>query len=354
MGQDTATVDVDLILDLNIVTKDSDVLSTGPGADLRAPANNSLADVGVGLNNSVTHDDRAAQTSTVTDLAVRANDDTGTELSGGADLSRGVDEYVANVVLVVGELLRGALSEGVQEQTGTSKVVLGLADIHPVTLQIVGVESAALGELGEGLLLDGGGLEVDDVDDRGVKDINTSVDAVANESLGLLNETVDLGRVGLVNNDTVLAGVLDLSSDDGTLTTVSLVEVDEVLEGVVANNVRVQDEERRVVLLQDLLSELEGTGGAKGLLLDAERDVDTVLLLVLLKGLNHDLRTVVDSKHDISDASVSKSLDLVEDHGAVGELNQRLRSGKSKRTQTSTVASDKNQSLHFRILLSEC
>lgn len=43
-----------------------------------------------------------------------------------------------------------------------------------------------------------------------------------------------------------------------------------------------------------------------------------------LQGLGHDLRAVVDSEHDIGNTSSGKSLDLVLDHGLVGELNKRL------------------------------
>jgi hypothetical protein len=43
-----------------------------------------------------------------------------------------------------------------------------------------------------------------------------------------------------------------------------------------------------------------------------------------LQGLGHDLRAVVDSEDDIGDAGGSESLDLVLDHGLVGELNKRL------------------------------
>ena len=64
-----------------------------------------------------------------------------------------------------------------------------------------------------------------------------------------------------------------------------LVELGELLEGVVACDIGVEDEEGRVVLAEDVLSELEGTGGAEGLGLDGECDGDAVLLLVLRSGL---------------------------------------------------------------------
>jgi hypothetical protein len=43
-----------------------------------------------------------------------------------------------------------------------------------------------------------------------------------------------------------------------------------------------------------------------------------------LQGLGHDFRAVVDGEHNIGDTSSSKSLDLVLDHGLVGELDKRL------------------------------
>ena len=43
-----------------------------------------------------------------------------------------------------------------------------------------------------------------------------------------------------------------------------------------------------------------------------------------LQGLGHDLRAVVDGEDNIGDTGSSKSLDLVLDHGLVGELDKRL------------------------------
>ena len=43
-----------------------------------------------------------------------------------------------------------------------------------------------------------------------------------------------------------------------------------------------------------------------------------------LERLGHDLRAVVDREDNICDASIGKGLDLVLDHGLVGELNKRL------------------------------
>lgn len=60
-----------------------------------------------------------------------------------------------------------------------------------------------------------------------------------------------------------------------------LVELGELCEGVVAGDIGVEDEEGRVVLAQNALGELKGAGGAEGLGLDREFNLDVVLLLVL-------------------------------------------------------------------------
>jgi hypothetical protein len=106
------------------------------------------------------------------------------------------------------------------------------------------VQQTVLDNGGERLLLDGSGAELNALEDAGVKDVDTSIDTVANELDGLLDEAVDHGGVaGLVYNDTVLGRLLDLGDDNCALTAVLLVELGELCEGVVACDIGVQDEE---------------------------------------------------------------------------------------------------------------
>jgi len=147
------------------------------------------------------------------------------------------------------------------------------------------VQQAVLDNGGERLLLDRGRAQFDALQDGGVQNVDAGVDAIADELDGLLNEAVDhRGVAGLVHDDTVLGRLLDLGHDNGALAAVLLVELGELLEGVVAGDVGVEDEEGRVVLAQDALGELERASGAEGLRLDGELDLDIVLLLVLRGG----------------------------------------------------------------------
>jgi|SRR5690242_2590598 len=86
---------------------------------------------------------------------------------------------------------------------------------------------------------------------------------------------------GLVYNNTVLGGLLDLCNDNCTLVAMLLVELGELCEGVFAGNVGVEDEEGCLVFAKNGLSELQGAGGAQGLGLHGECDFDVVLLLIL-------------------------------------------------------------------------
>jgi hypothetical protein len=66
------------------------------------------------------------------------------------------------------------------------------------------VQLAVAANGGESFLLNGGRAQFDALQDRGVQDIDTSVDAVADELDGLFNEAVDArGVIGLVDYDTV-------------------------------------------------------------------------------------------------------------------------------------------------------
>ena len=117
-----------------------------------------------------------------------------------------------------------------------------------------------------------------------------------------------------------------------------LVERSKLLEGEVADHIGVQNEERGIVLAQDLLRQLQRASRAQRFRLDGEFNVDTILFLVLLESSHHHIGAVVDSQDDIGDTCGSQALDLVENHGPVAELDEGL--GESERLQAMLLVSN--------------
>lgn len=86
------------------------------------------------------------------------------------------------------------------------------------------MELTLLGDDGEDLLLNRSRLELDPVENGRVEEVDAGIDSVADELDGLLDESVDDGRVGLLDNDTVGRGLGNLGHHDGTLASVSAME----------------------------------------------------------------------------------------------------------------------------------
>lgn len=350
MGEDAATVDVDLITNCDIVAENCHVLEASPSANGAVPADDGGLHPGVVLDLGATEQHTSLQADTVTDNDIRTDRDIGSDPAVLANLGRGVDHDISAVNVGLSgrsELLAALLCEGREVQACTAEEVLGLSNVHPEAFEVERMKLVVLDHSGEGLLLDRSRAELDTVEDGSVEDVHAGVDTVADELDGLLDKSVDQRAVtGLVDNNTILGGFLNLGDDNGTLIAVVLVESQEVLEGVVADDIGVEDEEGRVVLSENTLSKLQGSSGIEGLSLDGEFDVDVVLLLVLSQELLHDLRSVVDSKDDISDTRCDQRLNLVHNHGLVGELDKRLGESEGERAKASTKAADKNKSLH--------
>lgn len=284
--QDRAAVDVDLVADGDIVAQHGDVLEAGPLADGAVPADDGGLDPGVVLDLAALEQHAALQAHAVADDDTGTDGDVWTDAAALADLGRRIDQDVAAVykgLRVRHEQLGALLRERGQVQAGAGEEVLGLADVHPEAVQVERVQLAVLADGREDLLLDGRRAQLDAPQHRRVQHVDARVDAVAHELDRLLDEAVDArGVARLMHDDAIFGGLLDLGDDDGALVAVLLVELGQLLEGVVADDVRVEDEEGVVVLAQDLLCELEGACRAQRFALDRECDLDVELLLVLL------------------------------------------------------------------------
>lgn len=311
VGQDAATVDVDLVANGNIVTENSHVLETGPAADGAVPANNRRLDPCVVLDLGRGQKDASLQTNAIADDDVRTNGDIGTYSAVLSDLGGGVNQDVASVDVRFrgrSELLASLLGERRQVQAGSAEEILGLSNIHPEALEVEGVQLVVSNHGGEGLLLNRSGAKLNAVQDGGIEDVHAGIDTVADELDGLLDEAVDArGMVGLVDNNTILGRLLHLGDHNGTLIAVALVEIQQLLEGIVADDIGVENEEGGVVLGEDALGELERTTGVEGLGLDRKLNVDVVFCLVL-KGWTYAISLIYSTSLEGSGSRGAKDL----------------------------------------------
>lgn len=75
-----------------------------------------------------------------------------------------------------------------------------------------------------------------------MEEIEASINLIAHESRGFLNKSLDFA-VFLRDDDPVLGGVINLGHDDCALFAVVQVELNELVEWVLTDDIRVEHEE---------------------------------------------------------------------------------------------------------------
>ena len=139
MGQNAATVDINLVANRDVVAEHSHVLETGPLADSAVPADNGALDPRVVLDLGARQQHTALEPDTVANHDIRADGDVRSYSAVLSNLGRGVDQDVAamDVREAGGAKFRGALlGKRGQVEAGASQEVLGLANVHPETFEI--------------------------------------------------------------------------------------------------------------------------------------------------------------------------------------------------------------------------
>ena len=87
--------------------------------------------------------------------------------------------------------------------------------------------------------------------------------------------------IWLVNDDTILRGLLHLRDNDRPFLSMRFVEFCKLKERIIANNVGIENEEWRIVFAKDLFGQLQRSSRTEWLILYRELDVDVIFLLVL-------------------------------------------------------------------------
>jgi hypothetical protein len=131
-----------------------------------------------------------------------------------------------------------------------------------------GVELPLLGEFWEYFLFDHAEPLWNSSDNFTAEQVNPRIDLITNEVLRFLNKALDFAlRTRYDHSET--ARVLDCSQYDCGLLLVAFVEVQEFLEWVVADNVAVEYEQKRVFasFLDDGFSKFDGASSPQRLFL---------------------------------------------------------------------------------------
>ena len=117
--------------------------------------------------------------------------------------------------------------------------------------------------LGENFSFNRAGFERNPLNHVRVEEIEASINLIAHESRGFLNKSLNFA-VFFRDDDSVLGGVLNLGHDDCALPAVVQVELNELVERVLTDDIRVEHEEQTLyVLVPDyLLGQADGTGCA--------------------------------------------------------------------------------------------
>ena len=158
------------------------------------------------------------------------------------------------------------------------EVVGGLADVHPVAWKLHLVKLLLAGHDGEYFPLNRGRSVLNPIDDLQVEDVKAGIDLVADERSRLFDEALNL-PVFFGHHHAVARGVLDASHHDRALAAVALVVGHKLVQRVLADDIRVEDEEETagVVFTEDAFGKSDGAGGAQGFALQRDRNFDTVL-----------------------------------------------------------------------------
>lgn len=127
---------------------------------------------------------------------------------------------------------------------------------------------------------------------------------------GFLNEGENFA-VGLRNHNSKTARVLYLSKHDGPLLPLLPLKSKQFGEGVVADDVAIEDEEEPllVVFPEDIFCKFKRTGCPQRLSLLGVGNLNLVLLLERLQRVLDVVGLVVDGDHDFDDSDFSKGLD---------------------------------------------
>ena len=140
---------------------------------------------------------------------------------------------------------------------------------------------------GESFLFDRGRSKLDTLQTAGIEDIYAGVDAVTHEFDWFLDKPINSRRMAwLVDKHSVFRRFLNFGDYNGSFVSMSFVKVCKLVKRVVADDIRIEDTEWRVIFSKSFFSQFEWASRPKWFRLDREFNLDIIFFLILQHNLS--------------------------------------------------------------------
>lgn len=166
----------------------------------------------------------------------------------------------------------------IQHNVRGQEEVFGDSNVLPKSLESEGKELFLLGQFGEDFLLQRNILQLNVVDHTHVEDVHACIYEAPDEFFGLLDELGHFHRFLIMDHNSETRGIIHVGYQESDTSTVRLVEFHHLLQGVLANDIRIQNEKtvvirgvslgRGIFISQVFLGQLDGPSSVQGLFFD--------------------------------------------------------------------------------------
>ncbi len=135
MRHDHGAVDKHLVLDLNVLSGDGEAVDPGPLADSVLPADDAAFNERIAMDLGALHDCGIVNSAAWANDALGSNNHIGSEMSCWVNFGRRIDQDLSSYGRSLGQTCRSLVLHRVEEQPLALKVILGLANVHPVSIK---------------------------------------------------------------------------------------------------------------------------------------------------------------------------------------------------------------------------
>ena len=239
MRQNLCTIYVCLIFHLNVFCHNTKTGDSAPLTNRALPPEDAAVHKGKGRDCWSSKHCRIGNFTPWTDCALRSNNNIWADLRSRINFSRFMNNHIT--FYVVSRCQHGWICFSLRQkiQCLSWQVIMWLTNIHPVSWQNHLKDLSFFSHLWEDFSFNRSGSIFNSINNWSVKQVETSVDLVADVNLWLLNETFDF-IVFISYNNTILWWILNLSDHDGSFFSMWFMEFNQLVQWIIANNIWVK------------------------------------------------------------------------------------------------------------------